>query len=173
VQDAFVQARGTVPATRLVVHALPCRVPDAVALADTSPAQWDAACEAVLRAALFTCIATHASLRASGGQLVFVLPLGPLSGLAGYAGYGSALEGIRGLAKSAARRWGVAGITVHCVATPLPTGPGSTAHSRWEPALGRPDARIDIARAVAVLASDDAARLTGTTLIVDGGVVLR
>ena len=49
------------------------------------------------------------------------------------------------------------------------TGDGRTAHQ----ALSRPLTPDDTAAVVAMLASDEAAALTGQTLTVDGGLVLR
>ena len=78
-----------------------------------------------------------------------------------------------------AREWADDGIRVNGVSP----GPIRTAESPWranEPALvgqvaklpiKRPGTPEDVAKAVLYLASDDAAYMTGQTLIVDGGGV--
>jgi len=126
--EAVWAAQDRIGRPRLVVH-VPSRPVVTGALVDLGPGDWDEACEAPLRAALFTAIAARRVLGdRAGGRLVFLLPLAELAGRAGDVAFGAALEGIRGMAKSAARRWGRAGITVNCVAfragddAPCPAG---------------------------------------------------
>ena len=91
--------------------------------------------------------------------------------------YATAVEGIRALAKSAARQWGEAGVRVNCVAPPVEvvapelgvTGPAMVG----ELSLGRgPGVRADVAPVVALLTSDAAHFVTGATVVVDGGVLM-
>ena len=58
-------------------------------------------------------------LAARGGHLVFVTPTIGITGVDGLVPYATAVEGIRALAKSAARQWGEAGVRVNCVAPPV------------------------------------------------------
>ena len=161
----------------VVVHALVAPGSyDLVALADTDRAGWDARCEAVLRTALACAGATYRQLAARGGRFVVVTPTVALTGAAGLVPIVTALEGLRALAKSAARQWGDSGITVNCLAPPVAlVAPGAAAADPGveEPALGRrPDGRADVAPIVALLTADAAGFVTGATIVVDGGVVM-
>ncbi len=99
-------------------------------------------------------------------------------GLVGLVPVTAAMEGLRALAKSAARSWGAQGFTANCIAVAdqLFLGPGMEAPAsptRNTEALGRaPDARREIAPVVAFLVGDGGAAVTGATITVDGGVVM-
>jgi NAD(P)-dependent dehydrogenase (short-subunit alcohol dehydrogenase family) len=178
-EAAFAEARGAAGPLDAVVHAFVD--PAALAsqpLAETAEADWDRRCEAMLRAALHCCQAAGRELSARGGRVVLVTPTIALTGAAGLVPYATAVEGMRAMAKSAARQWGERGITVNCVAPPVelmaparaaaPDGLALTA-----PPLGRePDARADVAPVVALLAAEPAHFVTGATIPVDGGLVM-
>jgi len=155
-----------------VVHALvdPAALV-ATPLEETDPASWDERCEALLRTALWCCQAAHDALRERGGRIVFVTPTVGLTGGAGLVPYATAVEGMRALAKTAARQWGGQGIAVNCVAPPVELVGAASGPDVAVPAFGRlPDARTDVAPVVATLVGD--AFVTGTTLVVDGGMVM-
>ena len=146
------------------------------AIVDTDESTWDARCEALLRDALFTFQAAFGALSEHGGRIVLVAPTVAMSGAAELVPYVTAVEGMRSLAKSAARQWGEHGITVNCVAPPLellaPTLAAPTGFVA-EPAMGRlPDIHDDVAPVVALLVSSTAPAVTGTTVVVDGGTVM-
>ncbi|MBV9869332.1 MAG: SDR family oxidoreductase [Frankiaceae bacterium] len=99
--------------------------------------------------------------------------------LPGFALYAGTKEMIRALTRMAALEWGKDGIRVNAM---IPNGesPGMKMWSEWMPEeyekfvntipLGRVGRlEEDVGRAVAFLLSDDAAYVTGTTLMVDGG----
>jgi NAD(P)-dependent dehydrogenase (short-subunit alcohol dehydrogenase family) len=107
-----------------------------------------------------------------------------ITGGAGYAPYASSNEAIRGLTRTAAKEWGRHGILVNCVC------PASVAHRMpadddgeraavykamyADHPLGRDgDAEHDIGPAVAFLLSDASSYVTGQTLMVDGGGIMR
>jgi len=143
-----------------VVHALVDR--DAFVagpLADTAEAEWDRRCEGVVRTALWCAQAAYGVLAERGGRIVFLTPTVGLTGAAGLAPYATAVEGIRSLAKSAARQWRNEGISVNCVAPPVE--------------FMQIDAGGDeIADLIGMLISDRTQLVTGQTLIIDGGVVM-
>jgi NAD(P)-dependent dehydrogenase (short-subunit alcohol dehydrogenase family) len=112
------------------------------------------------------------------------------TGAPGYGPYSAAKEGIRSLTRTAAREWGEFGITVNCVcpasvAHRMPVRDDSDAGENRARAeafaamyadhpLGRDgDPEADIAPAVAFLLSDASQYLTGQTLMVDGGGIMR
>lgn len=110
----------------------------------------------------------------TGSQLTF-------NGAEFRAVYAAAKAGISQFVKTAALEWGPHGIRVNCVA-PGRTLTAINRHLLSEPAqyaeaikripLGRFGQPIDIARAIAFLASDASSYVTGQTLVVDGGWVL-
>jgi NAD(P)-dependent dehydrogenase (short-subunit alcohol dehydrogenase family) len=176
---AFAEAGDAAGPPDAVVHAFVD--PAALAgelLADTAEADWDRRCEAMLRAALYCCQLAGRELSARGGRIVLVTPTIALTGAAGFVPYATAVEGMRAMAKSAARQWGEHGITVNCVAPPVELmAPARAAAPEGlaltEPPLGRnPDVRTDVAPVIALLAAEPAHFVTGATIPVDGGVVM-
>ena len=108
------------------------------------------------------------------------------TGAPGYGPYAAAKEAVRSLTRTAAREWGPHGITVNCVcpasaAHRLPPGDDEDgeraqafAQMYADQPLGRDgDPQADIAPAVAFLLSDASQFLTGQTLMVDGGGIMR
>lgn len=163
-EHAFAESAAPVRPVDAVVHALVD--PDALVpapLRDTDEASWDRRCEAVLRTALWCCQAAFGALAERGGRLVLVTPTVGLTGGAGLAPYATALEGMRSMAKSAARQWGGHGITVNCVAPPV---------ELMAPHGVDTDVRAQVAPVVAMLVSDPARLVTGGTVVVDGGHVM-
>lgn len=132
---------------------------------------WWAVWERTMRTSLWLCQAVHPHLAVSGGSVVFCTPTLSMSGAPGYAPLATAVEGQRLLAKSAARQWGVDGITVNCVApSPALLGVDAGDVALSAPALGRDgDPAEDLAPIVAFLCSPASHFLTGATLTADGG----
>lgn len=111
-----------------------------------------------------------------GGRIVLVVPTLGITGAAGLVSYTTAVEGIRAMAKSAARQWAGAGIGVNTVAVPVgliaPELASADAHLT-APALGRDtDLLTTITRAVRVLLGRELELLVGSTVVVDGGSVM-
>lgn len=98
---------------------------------------------------------------------------------AGFALYAGTKEMVRALTRAAAVEWGPRGVRVNAV-IPNAMSPGLQMWSEFAREefdafvstipLGRVgDCETDVGRAVAFLLSDDAAYITGTTLMADGG----
>lgn len=127
-------------------------------------------------------VVPHMERQGRGRIVTFGSTLG-LTGLPKYGPYAAAKEAVRSLTRTAANEWGRLGITVNCVL------PASTAHRlppddearrrAWasmfdDHPLGRDgDPVHDIAPTVAFLLSDASQYVTGQTLMVDGGGVMR
>lgn len=147
-------------------------------ITDLTPAEWDAACDRPLRAAIDLAREVHAPLAAAGGTIVFLVPLMASAGGAEYTALASLGEGVRLLAKSLAKTWGADGITAHSITLdPHAFLAGADAagiaadNALHDPPLGRvPDDTDDIAPIIEWLASPTAQPLVGSSLVIDGGL---
>lgn len=163
-----------------VVHAwMPATAYEPMDLVAVDDARWNSVWEGALNATRYVLQSSFSVLSnrtddSNGGRIVVITPTVALSGAAGLVPYTTAVEGMRLMAKSAARQWGPNGITVNCLAPApeqVPIGVASMAVSLAPPALGGPgDVVVDLAPIVAFLLSDAAHGLTGATLCADGGV---
>jgi 3-oxoacyl-[acyl-carrier protein] reductase len=121
--------------------------------------------------------AAKGMLRARRGRIVLVSSVVGLLGSAGQANYAASKAGLVGFARSLARELGSRSITVNVVA-PGPVATDMTAELGEERLaqlaaavpLGRVADPDEIAGAVAFLASDDGAYVTGAVIPVDGGL---
>jgi 3-oxoacyl-[acyl-carrier protein] reductase len=141
---------------------------------------FDSVIQSNLRSAWLCCkVAVRAMMRKRYGRIVNVTSISGLVGQAGQTNYSASKAGIIGLTKALAREVASRGITVNAVA------PGFvlTDLTRDLPEeltrqlntlipLGRWGEIGDVARAVAFLASEDAAYITGHVLNVDGGMAM-
>jgi NAD(P)-dependent dehydrogenase (short-subunit alcohol dehydrogenase family) len=153
----------------------------------TTPLEWDAVLGVNLRSTyLFLRAAAPHLRRVAAGSVVNVSSFHARSTLESFGAYAAAKAGVIGLTRSAALDLAPHGVRVNAVC------PGIVETAMWQAwmeqvddaeaataevlarqplgRIGRPE---EIAAAIAFLASEDAAYITGTELYVDGGVTAR
>ena len=119
-------------------------------------------------------------IAAGGGSIVVVASVSGLFSAAGHGAYGAAKAGLLALVKTMAEEWWPHGIRVNAVV------PGAVRTPRIEAAwasgaIRRPAADVvermalpeDVAGAIAFLSSSLARRITGQSLVIDGGTTTR
>ncbi|CAN5812618.1 SDR family oxidoreductase [soil metagenome] len=122
-------------------------------------------------------------IKAGGGALVFTSTVNSLITNPGFGIYSTAKAGVNALARSIAMEYGREGIRCNCIAPGLIVGARQQASIAEDPLedqmnadcypvgrYGRPE---DIANVALFLASDQAAFVTGITLVADGGLTLQ
>lgn len=143
-------------------------------------AEWDEIMETNLKSVYrLSKLVVRAMMKARYGRIINVTSVVGFIGNAGQANYAAAKAGMVGFSKSLARELGSRNITVNCVA------PGfiDTDMTRDLPEeqrksllahvpLGRFGQADEVAAAVFFLASDGAAYVTGSTIHVNGGMLM-
>ncbi|NOX90129.1 MAG: 3-oxoacyl-[acyl-carrier-protein] reductase [Calditrichaeota bacterium] len=145
-----------------------------------SEAEWDSVLNINLKGT-FLCSqqAARVMMKKRYGRIVNIASVSGILGTAGQANYASSKAGVIALTKAFARELGARNITVNAVA------PGFILTEMTEKLpdkvkeeylsqipLKRGGTPEDVANVVAFLVSDAAAYMTGTTLIVSGGLVM-
>jgi 3-oxoacyl-[acyl-carrier protein] reductase len=123
--------------------------------------------------------ALRGMVRRRAGRIINISSIVGATGNAGQANYAAAKAGLIGMTKALAQEVASRGITVNAVApgfiaTPMTDKLSDQQRTKLTEAiplgrLGQPD---DVAAAVAYLASDEAAWVTGATLHVNGGMAM-
>lgn len=145
-----------------------------------SEQDWDAVIETNLKGTyLCTRAVLRGMIRQRSGRIINMSSVAGIVGNAGQANYSASKAGLLGFTRAVAREVASRGITVNAVA------PGYIQTEIWDTVsegarqkalelipLGRTGAPQDVAEAVAFLASDAAAYITGQVLNVDGGMVM-
>ena len=144
------------------------------------PEDFDAVIAANLRGA-FLCMKAVARqmVKQRYGRIVNLSSVVGLRGNAGQVNYAASKAGVVGMTKSLAKELASRGVTVNAVApgfieTDMTAAMPQAAKDAMMPTipmqrLGAPE---DVAKAVAFLASDEAAYVTGQVLAVDGGMAM-
>jgi 2-hydroxycyclohexanecarboxyl-CoA dehydrogenase len=154
-------------------------------LEDLTAKDMDTLLDTGLKGTLWGMQAVFPHMRTQGwGRIVTFGSNAALHGAAGYAPYVSSKEAIRGLTRVAAREWGKHGILVNCVCpisaehrTPgddEPVRKAAFEATFRDIPLGRDGVvEADIAPTIAFLLSDECRYMTGQTLMLDGGAIMR
>ena len=121
--------------------------------------------------------AARPMMKAKFGRIINLSSVVALRGNPGQINYCASKAGVIGMTKSLARELGGRGITVNAVApgyieTDMTAALPEAAREAMLGSIpaGRPGKPEDVAAAVAFLASDEAAYITGQVLSVDGGM---
>ena len=142
---------------------------------------WDKVLRTNLKSVFNCCkAAARPMVRRRQGRIINITSVSGIAGQGGQTNYAASKAGIIGFTKSLAKELGPRNVTVNCVAPGfVPTDltsdlPEDLTHRAIEATplrrMGRPE---EIAFAVAFLASDEAAFITGEVLTVDGGLVMQ
>ncbi|OBI84952.1 SDR family oxidoreductase [Mycobacterium asiaticum] len=136
---------------------------------------WDHIVDATMWQTLTTLQQARLSVRHTRGRIVLVLPTIGIAGGAQLVAYTTAIEGIRAMAKSAARQWASQGVAVNAVAAPLrlfaPELAGAASHLS-APAVRDDSVLRSVGEAVKFLLQPHLDHLVGETIIVDGGSMM-
>jgi 3-oxoacyl-[acyl-carrier protein] reductase len=118
-------------------------------------------------------------MKRRSGRIIGITSIVGVTGNPGQTNYAASKAGMIGFSKSLAQEVGSRGITVNCVAPGFIESPMTDAlnEAQREAILtkipaGRLGQGAEIAAAVAYLASDEAAYVTGQTLHVNGGMAM-
>ena len=143
-----------------------------------SDADWDAVIATDLTAVFsMSRAAAKVMMKARSGCIVNISSVVGISGNAGQVNYAAAKSGVIGLTKSIARELASRHVRCNAVAPGFIDTDMTAVLSESQReaissqiALGRLGAAADVAAAVAFMASDDAAYVTGQVVAVDGGM---
>jgi NAD(P)-dependent dehydrogenase (short-subunit alcohol dehydrogenase family) len=116
------------------------------------------------------------------GRIVNIASVAGIRGASDMAGYGAGKAGVINLTKTLAAEWGRYNINVNCITPGLIDTPLTQRTIAKSPEIdtiigripkGRLGSAEEVARAVLFLVSEDAEYITGVTLPVDGGQLIR
>jgi 3-oxoacyl-[acyl-carrier protein] reductase len=144
-------------------------------------AEWDEIMDTNLKSVFRLCrLVVRDLMKARQGRIINVTSVSGEMGTPGQTNYAAAKAGVVGFSKSLAREIGSRGVTVNCVApgfieTDMTKGLPDAQRQSYAQLipLGRFGQAEEVAAAVAFLASPGAGYITGVTLDVNGGMLMR
>jgi NAD(P)-dependent dehydrogenase (short-subunit alcohol dehydrogenase family) len=152
----------------------------------TTPAQWDETVDVHVKGCFYaTKYAIPAMLASGGGAIVIVASVQSFTAIHNSFAYVAAKHALLGIARSIALDFASRNIRANCVcpgAIDTPMLRETAAQTGFPQAMLKSVARMhalgrigrpqEVANAIAFLASDEASFITGTSLIVDGGLLI-
>ena len=148
-------------------------------VSEITPAVWDRTIATTLSSVFYASRAALPHLIARHGNIVNTASVSGLAADVGFAAYNAAKGGVCNLTRAMAIDHASDGIRVNAIC-PGVTETGATAWMRNHPAImqgfderlpmGRMGTADEMAAAILFLASDDASYVTGSNLVVDGGL---
>lgn len=145
---------------------------------DVPPNRWQTTINVNLTATFYMAQAAgRAMLRAGYGRIINLASQAAVIGLDQHAAYAASKAAIIGLTRVLSKEWAPSGVTVNAVSPTVvetPLGKAAWAGEKGERAkaeipVGRFAQPEEIASLIGYLASEDAAMITGTNVLVDGG----
>lgn len=151
---------------------VPCHLAPAAPLTDLGGEGWIGSVEEPLRRTLRGLLEGRRRLTDQGSVVVVVPTIG-IAGAAGLIGLTTVVEGVRSMAKSAARQWAAEGVSVNMLALPLSLLDHDLgAHTgHLQPMAGRLPTTDDVGAALLPLLQASEA-MVGATVVLDGGSVM-
>ena len=145
-------------------------------VADISAQDWHRLAGAPMKRTLQALQGAWATMSGRGGRIVLVVPTIGMVGAPHLVPLTTSVEGIRAMAKSAARQWASAGIVLNMISAPLhlfARGVHGSASHLTPPAVPDDDFLTESVVATSLfLLETEACHLVGATLVVDGGAVM-
>ena len=145
---------------------------------DVSPNRWQTTLDVNLSASFYMAQAAgKAMLEAGYGRIINLASQAGVIGLDEHAAYATSKAAIIGLTRVLSKEWAPSGVTVNAISPTVvetPLGKAAWAGEKGERAraeipVGRFAQPGEIATLVGYLASADAAMVTGTNVLIDGG----
>lgn len=141
---------------------------------------WDAVLDTNLKSAFATCkAASRHMMKARAGSIINIASVSGLMGLAGQANYAASKAGLIGFTKTIARELAGRGIRANVIAPGFVSSDMTSVLDEkmkeqvlTQIPLKRYGDPVDIANAALYLASDMSSYVTGSTLVVSGGLVM-
>jgi NAD(P)-dependent dehydrogenase (short-subunit alcohol dehydrogenase family) len=136
--------------------------------------EWDRMFAVNVRGSFLCARAAAAAIGADGGSIVNVASETALTGSHGFVHYVASKGAVIALTRALANELGPRRIRVNCVAPGFTPTPGSEVLGTYDPSrtpLGRVMRPVDLLGTFCYLLSDDAAFVSGQTIVVNGGRV--
>ena len=145
---------------------------------DVPPNRWQATLDVNLSASFYMAQAAgRVMLEAGYGRIINLASQAGVIGLDEHAAYAASKAAIIGLTRVLSKEWAPSGVTVNAISPTVvetPLGKAAWAGEKGERAkaeipVGRFAQPGEIASLIGYLASEDAAMITGTNVLIDGG----